>query len=131
MFAIGLGFPAAFGSEQGIAMSNHISINDYQETLPFPTFGSGTGENSGLKTKVMQSVGKLFFRFASADGTAKGQGVERFVAEPVVLSQYHVDDFGRPRALTKLEAALHALAWPAICVVILSVALAVIAAHIS
>ena len=43
---------------------------------------------------------------------------------PIIVSPYEVDDFGRPRILSKFEVAFHSLAWRVVVGLLIGVGLA-------
>jgi len=117
-------------------MQNHPSNDNYEQMLSFSPsvrgVDAGIGDDSVLKTKVMRLFSKSLRRIRPSSRTADREFIAAEpLAEPRVVSRYHVDTYGRPRILSKWEITLHALAWPVVVAVACSFGLAifVLAAH--
>ena len=110
-------------------MKNHPTNDNYQKTLSFSPFVSGgdagAGDVSVLKKAVLRLFSKSLRRIMPSPRTADREAAARPIIDPSVVSRYDVDDFGRPRILSKWEVILHALAWPAVAGVVIGFGLVI------
>jgi hypothetical protein len=103
-------------------MNNHPISDNYNQTLPFSPFGNGA---SVLKMPVSRLSSKNLRQVVSSPRKAHRQATAEPIAEWRVVSPYHVDDYGRPRILSRLEVTLYALAWPVVIAVVIGYGLAI------
>jgi len=93
----------------------------YQKALSFSSFFSGGGADDEvpvLKKAVMRVLSKETRPIAFSP-RATHREEARPVIEPSIVSRYKVDDYGRPRILSKAEIIIHDVArWTVIAVVI-------------
>ena len=108
-------------------MNNPPSNDPYQKTFSFSSFvsdsGVGNDEVSILKKAVMLLLSKRSRQIASSAQMAHREATP--IIEPSVVSRYKVDDFGRPRTLSKCEVILHTMAWPAVIAVVIGYGLTI------
>jgi len=105
------------------------SANDhYPRALSFPAFVSG-GNGDDDVSVLKRAVARLFLtrsRHATPSfPMACREAAARPIIEAMVVSPYKVDDYGRPRTLSRLEILLHAMAWPVVIAVVIGYGLAI------
>jgi hypothetical protein len=84
---------------------------------PFP-FGAGRDIGAAIfKLPLLQLVLRNIRTMPPPGQEDEPEVFEQPVVEPVILSRYGVDDFGRPRILSPLEVMLFALARPVVLAV--------------
>jgi len=116
-------------------MKNHPSNDHYQKTLSFFRFASGDGMGSDdvsvLRMWLVRLLSKSLPRLLSSSRTAHREAAFGPIFEWNAVSRYDVDDYGRPRILSRWEVILHALALPAIAGVMIGfgLAIALLAVH--
>jgi hypothetical protein len=103
-------------------MNNHPLSDNYNQTLPFSTFG---GDGSVSRKAVLWLSSKSLRPNEPSLDTAHRAAAAEPVAELRVVSRYHVDIYGRPRILSKLEVTLYALARPVVIGVVIGFGLAI------
>jgi hypothetical protein len=103
-------------------MNNHPSTDNYNQTLPFSTFGS---DASVLKMSVLRLSSENLRQVASSPRMAHREAAADPIVELRVVSRYHVDIYGRPRILSKLEVTLYAPARPVAIGVVIGFGLAI------
>ena len=110
-------------------MNNHPLSDNYNQTLPFSPFVSGAGVDVGdasvSRRAVLWFSSKTSRQIEPTLDPALREAIDRPIIEPVVVSRYHVDVYGRPRILSKWEVILHALAWPVMFGVVIGYSLAI------
>jgi hypothetical protein len=83
--------------------------------LPLPVFFSGgAGDDDGGVSVLKRVVARL-----------SSMRPARITFSSRAVSPYSVDDYGRPRLLSRMETFLHAIAWPVIIAVIVGYGLAI------
>jgi len=91
----------------------HLSDN-YNVELAFSPFASGTGMDIGdasvSRKRGLWSSSKTSGQIQPSIDTAHWETSVEPIAESRGVSGYHVDIYGQPRALSKLEVALYTLA---------------------
>ena len=113
-------------------MKNYPSNDPYPKTLSFSSFvsdgGADNNDASVLKKVVALLLSKRWHQITASPRTARREAAP--IIEPSVVSRYKVDDYGRPRILSKAEIIFYDVArWTVIAVVIgygLAIALVVI-----
>ena len=104
-------------------MTNPSSNDNFPKTLSFFPFVSDGGvdnnDASVLKQVIVRLLSKRARQITSFSWTAHREVAAGTIIEQRALSPYHVDDFGRPRILSKAEIFIHDVArWTVIAVVI-------------
>jgi hypothetical protein len=115
-------------------MNNSSSNDNFPKTLSFFPFVSDGGvdnnDTSVMKRVTVRLLSKRARQVAPFSWTARREASASPIVERRALSPYHVDDYGRPRILSKAEIFIHDVArWTVIAVVIgyaLAIALVVI-----
>jgi len=101
-------------------MTNPSSNDNFPKTLsffPFVSDGGADDEVPVLKQVVVRLLSKRASQIASSPRPAHRETAP--IIEPCVVSRYKVDDYGRPRILSKAEIIIHdAARWTVIAVII-------------
>jgi len=105
-------------------MTNHPTSDNGQPTLPFSPFPPGVGAYSDLIAMALWPISQSTLSITPPSCEASRVASAIPAIEPVIVSPYEVDDFGRPRILSKFEVAFHSLAWRVVVGLLIGVGLA-------
>ena len=111
-----------------------MNNSNSQKMLSFSPFISNAREANGDASVFKKAVANLFSGRArhSTDSprTPHWETTPRPVIEPSVVSPYHVDDYGRPRILSKAEIIAHDVARMALIAAVIGYSLMIALAAI-